>query len=170
MNFPKELIIGVAVIGILALGGWVSLSGSAQPAAPQVSMTTLDGNTISTQDLSGNPTLITFWATDCPGCIKEMPHLVELESHLGDQGLEIIGIAMAHDRPDYVLAMREGKGLNYDIVLDTDGQLAQAFGNVRLTPTTILLNPQGKMVFRQLGEVDFTQLESDIKQMLQQPA
>lgn len=165
MNNIKEIGIGIFIITIAAIGGWFMLGQSGTPA-PQVSMTTIDGQTITTSDLKGGPALVVFWATDCPGCIKEMPYLVKLYDQYNAQGLSMIGIAMAHDKKNYVLAMREKKQLNYDITMDEDGTLAKAFGEVRLTPTTLLINPEGNIVFRKLGEVNFDQLENDIQQML----
>jgi len=44
---------------------------------PQIDMLTISGETISTEDLIGNVYLVNFWATDCPGCIEEMPGLID---------------------------------------------------------------------------------------------
>jgi thiol-disulfide isomerase/thioredoxin len=49
--------------------------------------------------------LVTFWATTCPSCIEEIPHLIDLYRELNPKGLEIIGVAMAYDPPEQVRAM-----------------------------------------------------------------
>ena len=138
-----------AALFILLLAGaaaflWLSPSGFQQ--APSVTVTTLEGKQVSLASLQGRPVLVTFWATTCPGCVKEMPHMVDLYRELGPQGLEIVAIAMSYDPPEQVRELVRQKQLPYTIALDTDGSVAKAFGNVKLTPTNFLLDPQGHIV------------------------
>lgn len=86
---------------------WVAPSGAQQ--VPNITLQLIDGKKLKLSTLQGKPILITFWATSCPGCIKEMPHLIELYNELHPRGLEIIGIAMPQDRPDYVMEMVKRK-------------------------------------------------------------
>ncbi|TDJ20411.1 MAG: TlpA family protein disulfide reductase, partial [Gammaproteobacteria bacterium] len=55
---------------------WVSPGGISR--APDIKLTITDGSIIDLQQLRGKPVLITFWATSCKGCIREMPHLIAL--------------------------------------------------------------------------------------------
>lgn len=162
--------ITTALFIILLLGGaaflWLTPSGMQQ--APAITVTTLEGKTVSLAALQGRPVLVTFWATTCPGCVKEMPHLVELYRELGPKGLEIVAIAMSYDPPDQVRELARQKQLPYLVVLDSDGSAAKAFGDVKLTPTNFLLNPQGHIVQQKLGEMDMEQLRLRILGMLAQ--
>ena len=142
--------------------------GGVQPA-PDVSLKTLDGRTIDLKQLHGQPVLVTFWATSCPGCIKEMPHLIELYEELHAKGLEIIGVAMPYDRPDHVLEMVKRKQVPYPIAIDIEGKAVAAFGKVQLTPTSFLIDPKGRIVKQKIGEMDMTQLHRQIVSMLNQP-
>jgi peroxiredoxin len=160
--------ITTALFILLLVGGaaflWLTPSGIQK--APEVTVTTLDGQHLSLASLQGRPVLVTFWATTCPGCVKEMPHLVDLYHELGPKGLQIVAIAMSYDAPDQVRIMSQQKQLPYTVALDSDGSAAKAFGNVQLTPTSFLLDPQGRIVQQKLGEMDMGQLRNRIQGML----
>jgi len=144
---------------------WLSPSG-AQPA-PKLEVTVLDGGQkINLASLHGRPVLVTFWATSCPGCIKEMPHLIELYHELAPKGFEIIGIAMPYDQPNHVLEMQKQKQIPYPIVWDGVGEATRAFGSVTLTPTHFLIDPQGQIVQHKIGELDIKLLRARILTML----
>ena len=149
----KDIII--TLFAILILGSiaflWIAPSGALQ--APNITLQLTDGNKLKLDSLRGKPVLITFWATSCPGCIKEIPHLIKLYQELHAKGLEIIGIAMPYDRPDYVMEMITQKKVPYLIAYDLKGDAIQAFGNVSLTPTTFLIDDQGKIVKKKIGEM-----------------
>ncbi len=168
-TIKRDALIGILFIGLILAILYVWLSPAGLQPAPVVSMKTLpDGRTIDLQKLRGRPVLITFWATSCPGCIKEMPHLIELYNELNPKGLEIIGVAMNYDRPDHVMAMQKSKGIPYPIVWDGTSELATAFGQVRLTPSSFLINPDGQIVQQTLGEMDMHLLHARILTMLKQ--
>lgn len=153
------------LVGILYV--WLSPAGL-QPA-PALSMKTLpQGATVDLAKLRGRPVLVTFWATSCPGCIKEMPHLIELYKELNPKGLEIIGIAMNYDRPDHIMAMQKNKQIPYPITWDGTNQASIAFGKVMLTPTSFLINPDGQIVSQTIGEMDMQLLHAQILTMLRQ--
>ena len=159
----------IAVIFILAVAGmslWLWNSPSGLKWAPEVTFTTLEGEKIGMGELRGRPVLITFWATTCPGCLKEMPHLVELYEELGNAGFELIGVAMSYDPPNRVLELTRERQLPYPIALDLDGALAAAFGNVMLTPTSFLIGPDGRIIKHRIGEMDITELRQQVESLL----
>lgn len=162
----KELLAAVFAVLVLALAAFLWLSPSGAKAAPPARFTTLDGDVVELAALRGRPVLVTFWATTCPGCVAEMPHLIELYRDLHDRGLEIVGVAMAYDPPAQVHEMVSRRSVNYPIALDADGTLAKAFGDVRLTPTHFVIDPQGRIVQQKLGELDFTALRARLEPML----
>jgi len=162
----KDKLISLFAIGTLGLLVYLWFGPSGVQSAPDINFKTLDGRTISLKALRGKPVLITFWATSCPGCIKEMPHLIELYHELHDQGLEIIGVAMPYDRPDHVVEMVKRKNLTYPIAIDIDGEAVAAFGNVLLTPSSFLINPKGQIIKHKIGEMDMTQLHKTIVSLL----
>lgn len=167
-NLPKSaLLSGAIVVAVVATAAWLWFSPSGAQPAPQLEVTRLDGGQkIQLAELRGRPVLVTFWATSCPGCIKEMPHLIELYHELAPRGLEIIGIAMAYDKPNHVMEMQKDKQIPYPIVWDGMSEAARAFGGVRLTPSHFLINPEGQIVKHTIGEIDINLLHAQVLAML----
>ena len=163
----KETLISLFALALLGTLGYLWLAPAGLKSTPDISLITIDGEQLQLASLRGKPLLVTFWATTCPGCIKEIPHLIELYEELSPQGLEIIGIAMDYDPPNQVLAMRKARNIPYPIALDIHAEAARAFGNVRLTPTSFLIAPDGRIVYQKLGEMNVVKLRQDILNMLQ---
>lgn len=162
----KEITIAAFAVLLIAVLAFVWFTPSGIKQAPPLSVTTLNGEAINLASLQGKPVLVTFWATTCPGCIKEIPHLIELYKELAPQGLEIIGIAMDYDPEDQVRTMVTQKKVPYPIAIDKDGSAALAFGGVTLTPSSFLIDPQGRIVQYKLGEMDMKALHNRIIAML----
>lgn len=154
----------LAVAALAAALVWVA-SGSGN-RAPTVELTTLDGERFTLADLHGQPTLVTFWATTCVSCVEEIPHLKALYEDLHESGFEIIAVAMEYDPPEQVRAMVADRALPYRIVLDRDGRIAEAFGEIRLTPTTFLIGPDGEIRQRRLGMVDMERMRERLLEMV----
>jgi peroxiredoxin len=154
----------LSLLGLTLLGmiGYLWLAPAGLKTSPDISLVTLDGEQLQLGNLRGGPLLVTFWATTCPGCIREVPHLIELYNELSPQGLEIIAIAMAYDPPNRVLAMRNARNIPYPVALDIHAEAARAFGNVQLTPTSFLIAPDGRIVYHKTGEIDLTKLRQKI--------
>ena len=134
--------------------------------APDIHLETLDGKSISLSSLRGRPTLLTFWATDCPGCLKEIPHLKKLHHDFSDDGLTVIAVAMSFDKVSNVTAMTKEKQLPYNVALDSTGSAAKAFGDVRLTPTNFLIAPDGRIALHKIGEFDVSNMRARIQSYL----
>jgi peroxiredoxin len=156
-------------IFIVALGlcGLLLYSAIQKPSAPDVTFTTLTGEKISMSSLKGKTVLVNFWATDCPGCVQEMPALVETYNKHHAQGLEVIAVTMPYDPPAQVLNYATQKKLPFPVMQDGLNEINQAFGGVNLVPTTFIFNSQGQRIQKTIGELDFTQLEQLLKKELQ---
>jgi peroxiredoxin len=102
--------------------------------------------------------MVNFWATSCTTCVKEMPQMIATYNQFKNQGLEFFAVAMSYDPPNYVLNFTETRKLPFTIALDPQNQLAQAFGDVKLTPTTFVIDKQGNIIKRYVGEPDFDEL------------
>jgi peroxiredoxin len=163
----RNAIVIVLVLGVLSFAGYKALF--ATNPAPGVTFTSLKGERVTTNELRGRVVLVNFWATDCPTCVKEMPRMVTTYNKYQGQGLEFVAVAMRHDPPNYVINYAEKNALPFRVALDPMGQLAQAFGDVKLTPTTIVIDKRGNIVSRILGEPDFAKLNALIEQKLAEP-
>ena len=166
MKLHKETAIaGLALVVVLAFAAVWFMPAGLREAPPLVGQT-LDGRTLTLEQLRGKPVLVTFWATTCPSCVEEIPHLTELYRELNPKGLEIIGVAMAYDPPEQVRAMARQRQIPYPIVLDSEERIAREFDNVHLTPTSVLVSPEGRIVQYRLGLLDMPELRNTIAGML----
>jgi peroxiredoxin len=162
----KETVIAGIALAVILTSAVVWFMPPGMRQAPPLVGQTLDGRTLTLEQLRGKPVLVTFWATTCPSCIEEMPHLVELYREFNPKGLEIIGVAMAYDPPEQVRTLVRQRQIPYPIVLDTQERIAREFDNVRLTPTTVLISPRGRIVHYRLGLLDMPKLRDTIQEML----
>jgi len=166
MTKTGNRILALLVAGAIAFAAFALWN--ARPAAPQVTFVSLQGEKITTASLRGKVVLVNFWATDCVTCVKEMPEIVTTYNKYRSQGFETIAVAMRHDPPNYVLGYVEKNKLPFTVALDPMGELAKAFGEVKLTPTTFVIDKQGKVVTRILGEPDFAKLQALLEEKLKE--
>lgn len=163
MKFAKPALIAVAV---LALVGALAYALMDKPSAPAATFTTLEGKPIVLDELRGKVVLVNFWATSCPGCIKEMPGMVETYNQYKDRGFEIVAVAMRYDPPNYVVNFVRTRQLPFPVALDVDGEHARAFGNVQITPTSFIIGKDGRILEQKLGELDFVRLNALLEREL----
>lgn len=163
----KQLLITIVVVLAIAAGWWLSTQQNNQ--LPAVAFTDIDGENHRLADYRGKPVLMIFWATDCPGCIQEIPDLIALHEDYGDK-LAMVGVAMSYDNPEHIRKMREQKGLPYLITWDENNEISQAFGNVRVTPTHFMANPEGEIIMRKIGVMDKQTVRDKLATMGVNPA
>ena len=159
----------LALLLVLAVGAaaWVAW-GSGQSKAPESTFVLLDGSRIATADLQGKVTLVNFWATSCTTCVAEMPDLVATHQKFQGQGFDTVAVAMSYDPPSYVVNFVETRKLPFKVAIDNTGAVARAWGDVRLTPTTYLVNKRGEIVKSYVGAPNFDELHRLIAQLLAQ--
>ena len=156
MHKLKKFLLPFIVLGILVFLGFSLLN---KTQAPNVTFTTITGQKISMLDLKGKVVLINFWATDCPGCIKEMPDLIKTYNNYKTKGFEVISVAMPYDPPAQVLNYTRQKALPFPVMHDGFGEITKAFGDVNLTPTAFIFNKKGERIQHTIGELDFVKLQ-----------
>jgi peroxiredoxin len=160
----KLLFVAIVALGLAGAGAFL-VSGSAK-AAPDVTFTSLSGQTITTRDLRGKVVLVKFWATSCTTCVAQMPDAIENYRQLKAQGFDTIAVAMDYDPPAYVKNFAETRELPFTVAIDSTGAIAKAFGDVQLTPTAFLIDKQGNIIKRYLGNYDKTAFLNTVKKAL----
>ncbi|MDH5446163.1 MAG: TlpA family protein disulfide reductase [Gammaproteobacteria bacterium] len=148
----KILLFIVLITGFAGL--YACKSETKHPDISQVSFQLITGEHLKLSQLKGRPVIVTFWATTCVACIREIPDLLELYHQYSAQGLEIIAVAMPYDRPDHVLEFSQARKLPYPVALDIDAKVVRSFGNVKLTPNNFLINPDNQIQHHQIGILD----------------
>ena len=159
----KNKIISVFLIAFVAILLFLSLQTN---SVKNLNLITINGEKITSQQLLGKITLINFWATDCPGCINEMPGLIETYNQYKDQGLEVIAVAMYYDPPSRVISFTKNNNLPFPVVLDTNKEIISKFKNVKLTPTSIILDKNGYVINTIIGEIDFNEFNKNLINLL----
>lgn len=147
----------LAALGIV-LAVMLYLGLTQKPVAPALTMTDLSGKPVALAQLRGKTVLVNFWATSCPGCVKEMPQLVDTYTHYHDKGFELVAVSMSYDPADHVRQFAAERSLPFPVVMDTQGDIAHAFGDVKLTPTSFLIDADGHIVQQTIGDLDFVKL------------
>ena len=151
----------VSIVALFAIN-WQNTSSSMRP---ELSFIDIDGQQHSLSQYIGKPILLTFWATDCPGCIQEMPDLIALHEQYTEQGLVMIEVAMAHDSLHHIKAMRDERKLPFIITWDNKAEIALAFDNVRVTPTHFLIAPEGEIIMRKIGNINIDYMHEKLQKM-----
>src|SRR5215471_4843070 len=124
------------------------------PPAPDFTLTTLSGTSLSLADLRGKVVLLNFWATWCVPCRKEMPAIEALYQRYKDQGLEVLAISLDKLSTAVVEAFVKEMGVTYRVALDPTWATARTYA-VRAVPATFLIDRAGNVVLRELGERDW---------------
>jgi peroxiredoxin len=160
----KARLLIIPLIMLLAAG--LAYFALRAPLAPATDFRTLDGRPLSLDALRGKVVLVNFWATSCPGCVKEMPELIETWRAYRPRGFEVVAVAMQYDPPNYVAKFTRDRGLPFAVALDVDGSAARAFGDVQLTPTSVLIGRDGRIIEQKIGELDFARFRATLERAL----
>lgn len=167
----RHLATAVLVAAAVSAAGWLAFGRSAAvEPAPAVRYTLLDGRQLSTDQLKGQVVLVNFWATSCVTCVKEMPEIVATHRKFQPRGYETLAVAMSYDPPAYVANFAQTRKLPFEVAIDNTGAIAKGFGDVKLTPTTFLINKRGEIVKRYVGAPDFAALHTLVEKLLAEQA
>jgi len=155
----------IAAFALVALGAFTALLARPEPRAPEARFVTLGGESFTTSQLRGKVTVVNFWATWCPDCMKEMPRMIEAHRRFAPRGYETIAVAV-RDHPNRVAAYAQKEKLPFKVALDTTDEVSRSFGDVQITPTTFVIDKQGRMVRRFVGEPDWQEFDRVVEKAL----
>ena len=155
-----------SIIVFILISIMLTFMSTQKKVVPQIDMLTISGETISTEDLRGSVYLVNFWATDCPGCIEEMPGLIDTFNKYKNNNFTVIAVSMFYDPPSRVLSYAEKNKLPFPVTLDLDKNIMNSFDDIKLTPTSVLINKKGQVVNTLIGVLDFKELHEKIDLML----
>lgn len=144
----------VLLFAMLVVSG---LQAQQKSDLPNVMVKNLQGQDVNIAKLSNNgkPFVMTFWATWCSPCIKEHNALAEVYQDWKDEtGVKIYAVSIDDSRSTAkVKPTVEGKGWDFEILLDANGDLKRAM-NVSNPPHTFLFDGNGKIVYQHTGYID----------------
>ena len=159
-TFTRRLAVAALATATLAL------AACGKSEAPASTFVLLDGSSQTTADMKGKVTLVNFWATSCTTCVAEMPQIVATYDKYKDKGYDTIAVAMQYDPPSYVVNFAQTRKLPFKVAIDNTGKVAEAWGDVKLTPTTYIVDKQGQIVKKYVGAPNFDELHKLIEKLL----
>jgi peroxiredoxin len=138
--------------------GAVNMPAFSLPAA-------VDGSVVTSENYRGKAMLITFFATWCPPCLREIPTLKELHAQFHQQGFVVVALSVDEGGSGAVAQLVRKASINYPVLM-ADRSTAHNFGDVVAIPTSFLVNRDGQVVKKYPGLVSRGLLERDIESVL----
>ncbi len=145
-----------AVISLFGRGGKINgkIIGRGD-RAPEFSLQTLDGRTVSLGDFRGKVVMVHFWATWCPPCVEEMPTLERLYRSLRTGDFEILAVSVDEGGAGAVAAFMQQNRLSLPVLLDPGRSIAGRYGTFKF-PETYIIDRQGMVAYKAIGPRDWT--------------
>jgi thiol-disulfide isomerase/thioredoxin len=151
-----------AMVLLLQTTGIAQETEKNNPKLPNVNVKTLDGKVFNVSELSnnGNPIIVSFWATWCKPCVKEMTTISDVyEDWQAETGVLFVAISVDDARTSgNVKAMVNGKGWEYMVLLDNNQDLKRAM-NVNLIPHTFIIDGKGEVVWQHTAFTEGSELK-----------
>ena len=161
----------VLVLGLLALLGWGIVQAATGPVAtgpaPDFSLTTFQGETITLSELQGQVVVINFWASWCPPCRQEAAYLERTWRKYRERGVMFIGVDYA-DTEKEALAYIDEFDITYPNGPDIGTRIAQAY-RIRGVPETFFVDKRGQLRGVHIGPLRPPQLDKKIEELLAEP-
>ena len=166
MNIATKLIAAIALVTIATFAAFLA---TPQRRAPEARFVTLGGESFTTSAMRGRVTVVNFWATWCPDCMKEMPRMIEAHRRFAPRGYETIAVAV-RDHPNRVADYARKEALPFKVALDTTDEVSKRFGDVQITPTTFVIDRKGRVLRRYVGIPEWQEFDRLIEKALAEPA
>ncbi|WP_377863586.1 thiol-disulfide oxidoreductase ResA [Bacillus sp. R86525] len=131
--------------------------------APYFALKSIDNEKVEINNITKDGVIINFWATWCDYCQREMPAFENIYKQYKDKNIEIISINLQEPETDVKKYIKE-KELSFPVVIDTEGEVSKKY-QVTTVPTTYLLDSKGKVIKKNVGEMDEKMLEGWMKQI-----
>jgi cytochrome c biogenesis protein CcmG, thiol:disulfide interchange protein DsbE len=143
----------------------LGFGGSNEPAPP-FALRSLDGDTISLEELRGQVVLVNFWASWCPPCRIEMPGFERIYRERAREGFTIVGIATDVFAEQRIRAFIAEHDITYPILL-ADPRVIRDYGGINALPESFLLDRQGRIRHRVIGFFAEPALRAAVNRMLE---
>lgn len=109
-----------------------------------------DGNEVDLSELKGKLVIVTFWASWCGYCLKELPILENIQNHLGTDQMRVIAVNSKESRQTYRKLKKALKSLNLTMTHDVSGDISDIYG-VKGIPHLLIINREGRIVLQERG-------------------
>lgn len=132
----------------------------------EMTWTAADGKQMRLADLQGNVVILDFWATYCPPCVKEIPHLNAIHAKFGKDGVKVVGLNSGgpDDRPK-ILQFLRNTPIDYQMAFPDDDLESYIFADDDRIPQTLVFDRGGRLTKRIVGFDD--QIKQDLDDAVQ---
>jgi thiol-disulfide isomerase/thioredoxin len=146
---------------LTAVMAFAAAAGDLKPwtggPTPPLVLRDLEGKEHRLDDHRGKVVVINFWATWCEPCREEMPSLNRLKAQMADTPFAILAIDMGEGE-GRIKSFLEKTPVDFPVLLDRDSAVAKSW-KVRVLPTTLVLDPDNRIRFIAIGELDWSSAE-----------
>ena len=127
-------------------------------SAPDFTVTDIEGKQHSLSDYIGKNVLVVFWATWCPPCRVEIPHLIELRKQESEDDLAII--AISNEGPEKVKNFAQEKQINYTVATVGNSVIPSPFIDVQYIPTSFFIDSKGRIKYAVVQSLTLEQIKN----------
>lgn len=123
--------------------------------APEFTLSNLDGETVSLSDYKGKIVILNFWATWCPPCREETPHMQSFYEKNKENGIEILAVNLTNidDGQQAIEKFVQDYGLTFPILLDEEGDAGMMYETFTI-PTSYILDKEGRIFQKIVGPMN----------------
>ncbi|ANU10315.1 cytochrome c biogenesis protein [Planococcus antarcticus DSM 14505] len=135
--------------------------------APDFQLTALDGQEVTLSDYQGQKVLLNFWATWCPPCRAEMPHMqTYFDEHAEDENVVILSVNLTTEDKglEEIEEFVEEFGLEFAIPMDEKGDVGATYQAVSI-PTSYMIDTEGRIQNKVVGPMDLPMMEQLVEAM-----
>jgi peroxiredoxin len=136
--------------------------------APDFQLSTLDGTEMKLSDLQGKVVFLNFWATWCPPCKEELPHMQKFYQEKGNNEVEILAVNLttAERNSNGLEKFVKDYGLTFPVLLDNKGEIGKTYQAYTI-PTSYLIDKEGIIRKKLIGPMD-VKMMNDLVNHLEQ--
>lgn len=133
--------------------------------APDFQLKDINGKVVKLSDFRGKAVVLNFWATWCPPCKVEIPWFEDLQQRYGNQGLQVVGVALDDSSDADIAKFAQDMKMNYPVLLGKE-ETSDLYGGVEALPTTFYIDRNGKIITSVPGLIDRKEIEDNIVKAL----
>ena len=173
-----------AILGLLLLFGLFAgcqekeEQQEAESASLEIQTTTLDGDAYTTEDFADNKlTIFNVWATWCPPCVAELPHLQKVSETFQEESVMVVGVLqdgvteLGEEDADVIASaetLLEDAGAHYPVILPDDGLQQTFIRTMQYFPTTFFVDGRGNIIRRVEGAREYEDWSALVREVLEE--
>nr|WP_246246685.1 TlpA disulfide reductase family protein [Paenibacillus lemnae] len=135
-------------------------------AAREFTLSSIDGSPVTLSDYRGQTVILNFWATWCPPCRVEMPHIEKFHQQYKDDNVVVLAINLTHTESSTADVKQFIENMEFEapVLFDPQGKVSKDY-KITAYPTTFVVNPEGVITHRYQGAVSYSILKKAYEEL-----